>query len=443
MPSWGRPSGRQSGHNIGLILTGTQNNFLLLLDYGRLEKDVKTVISAASTRAEDRGETTALMEPLLIAEGSRHRTGLTDFAVELAARSAGFTRSLPPGVRPALGTLVRVTSCYYSNLIEGHDTHPVDIERALKGDYSAEPEKRSLQLEAEAHIAVQEWIDGGGIEGRAATGASLMEIHPPILRATPRRTAAGRTAGHNRAPSGRPWCATRTTCAGRRAHPGESGRGAAVPGPVRSCLQQSWQSRHDPGFRRRASPLAVDSPVPRRQRACRSPAVPRHAAGRSRYRRCLVHRTGPRAQCRKLQDVTCRLRRASPQRPRWTRRLERRGVGGIHSVLSPSVHRSDEIHGELDGPGPAADPNPDLGRRGSAGRRPAAKIWRRARGGSIPGGTAAWRCCCNPGDPGETGTPGDRCTAGGRNIGVGKFACTSAIGFSGKARLALDAWIVS
>ena len=142
-----------------------------------MEKDVKTVISAASTRAEDRRETTALMEPLLIAEGSRHRTGLTDFTVELAARSAGFTRSLPPGVHRALGTLVRATSCYYSNLIEGHDTHPVDIERALKGDYSAEPEKRSLQLEAEAHIAVQEWIDGGGIEGRAATAASLMEIH--------------------------------------------------------------------------------------------------------------------------------------------------------------------------------------------------------------------------------------------------------------------------
>ena len=29
-------------------------------------------------------------------------------------------------------------NCYYSNLIEGHDTHPVDIERALKNDYSAE-----------------------------------------------------------------------------------------------------------------------------------------------------------------------------------------------------------------------------------------------------------------------------------------------------------------
>jgi hypothetical protein len=31
---------------------------------------------------------------------------------------------------------------YYSNLIEGHNTHPIDIERALEGDYSAIQEAR-------------------------------------------------------------------------------------------------------------------------------------------------------------------------------------------------------------------------------------------------------------------------------------------------------------
>ena len=141
------------------------------------EKDIEPAIPTASSKVEDRKENTALMEPLLIAEGSRHRTGLTDLAVELAARSAGFTRSLPQGVHTALATLLRTMNCYYSNLIEGHNTHPVDIERALKGDYSTEPEIRSLQLEAEAHIAVQEWIDDGGIEGRAVTAGALMEIH--------------------------------------------------------------------------------------------------------------------------------------------------------------------------------------------------------------------------------------------------------------------------
>ena len=139
----------------------------------------------ASGKVEDRGENAALMEPLLIAEGSRHRTGLTDLALELAARSAGFSRSLPQGVHAALATLVRAMSCYYSNLIEGHDTHPVDIERALKGDYSTEPEMRNLQVEAEAHIAVQEWIDSSGLKGRAATVGGLMEIHRRLCEPLP------------------------------------------------------------------------------------------------------------------------------------------------------------------------------------------------------------------------------------------------------------------
>ncbi len=92
-------------------------------------------------------------------------------------RAAGFRRSLPEGVLAALADLVRAMNCYYSNLIEGHNTHPVDIERALKNDYSAEPEKRNLQREARAHIAVQQWIDGGGLRGRAATTGGLIEVH--------------------------------------------------------------------------------------------------------------------------------------------------------------------------------------------------------------------------------------------------------------------------
>jgi len=125
----------------------------------------------------DRKEAVALMEPLLIAEGSRHRGELTDLAIEIAARSAGFRRSLPDGVRTALADLVRAMNCYYSNLIEGHDTHPVDIERALKNDYSNDPRKRDLQLEAKAHITVQQWIDAGGLAGRPLLLAGIEEIH--------------------------------------------------------------------------------------------------------------------------------------------------------------------------------------------------------------------------------------------------------------------------
>ena len=117
------------------------------------------------------------MEPMLLGEGSRHRTPLTDLAVELAGKSAGFRRSLPDGVLAALADLVRAMNCYYSNLIEGHDTHPVDIERALRNDYSADAGQRNLQLEARAHIAVQEWIDGSGLKGRAPSVDGLIETH--------------------------------------------------------------------------------------------------------------------------------------------------------------------------------------------------------------------------------------------------------------------------
>ncbi len=127
--------------------------------------------------AEDRGEAVSLMEPLLIGEGSRHRGGLTDLAIELAQKAAGFRSSLPPSLLASLADLVRAMNCYYSNLIEGHDTHPVDIERALKEDYSQDARQRDLQLEARAHIAVQKWVDEGGVRGRALTTEGLCEIH--------------------------------------------------------------------------------------------------------------------------------------------------------------------------------------------------------------------------------------------------------------------------
>jgi len=127
--------------------------------------------------AIDRDESITLMEPLQIGERSSHRPALTELALELAAKSEGFRRSLPEGVVLALAELVRSMNCYYSNLIEGHDTHPVDIERAMREDYSDEPRKRDLQQEARAHVLVQAWIDSGGLAERAATVEGICEIH--------------------------------------------------------------------------------------------------------------------------------------------------------------------------------------------------------------------------------------------------------------------------
>src|SRR5208282_1678402 len=85
---------------------------------------------------------------------------LESLAIELPLAAGRFSGRLAPRVRMAIGELVRSMNCYYSNLIEGHDTHPHDIDRALAADYSTNPEKRALQLEARAHIEVQRMIDG-------------------------------------------------------------------------------------------------------------------------------------------------------------------------------------------------------------------------------------------------------------------------------------------
>jgi len=139
----------------------------------------------ADIKAADRGEITPKMEPLLIGGDSRHRAALTDLALELAQKSAGLRRSLPSSLLASLADLVRAMNCYYSNFIEGHNTHPVDIERALHNDYSHDTRKRDLQLEARAHIAVQAWIDGGGLKGRALTTAGICEIHRRFCEALP------------------------------------------------------------------------------------------------------------------------------------------------------------------------------------------------------------------------------------------------------------------
>ena len=133
----------------------------------------------------DREEAVTMMEPLLISGTSKHRGPLNDLALELAVQSARFKGSLPKYAQHSLATLVRAMNCYYSNLIEGHDTHPVDIERALKNDYSQNTRQRNLQLEAKAHITVQRWIDEGGLKDHAASYDGLREIHKRFCELLP------------------------------------------------------------------------------------------------------------------------------------------------------------------------------------------------------------------------------------------------------------------
>jgi Fic family protein len=114
---------------------------------------------------------------LLPSEGHPAWRGLRDFAFTLGEDAAGLAGRLAPGTATAVGDLVRGMSCYYSNLIEGHDTRPLDIERALHADFATEPKRRDLQLEAAAHIAVQAAIDTNAIDTSQPLSALATELH--------------------------------------------------------------------------------------------------------------------------------------------------------------------------------------------------------------------------------------------------------------------------
>ena len=143
------------------------------------------------TPRDDREPVTS-MEPMLPSAGGTHRRRLEDLAVDLTARAHGLAAQLHPNVRVEVGTLVRSMNCYYSNLIEGHNTHPIDIDRALRADYSADAAKRALQLEARAHIEVQTMLDGGpgtapppGLEGPATSSAFIQALHREFCQRLP------------------------------------------------------------------------------------------------------------------------------------------------------------------------------------------------------------------------------------------------------------------
>jgi Fic family protein len=115
-------------------------------------------------------ESVQRIEPARLEEAGE---AIGDVVAELSAASATLARALHPRTAANLAVLVRLMNAYYSNLIEGHNTRPRDIERALAGDLEKDPERRNLQLEAAAHVRVQAQIDALAGDGRSPEPASV------------------------------------------------------------------------------------------------------------------------------------------------------------------------------------------------------------------------------------------------------------------------------
>src|SRR5438034_6079620 len=97
---------------------------------------------------------------------------IADVTTEVAAAAATLGSALHPRTAANLADLVRIMNTYYSNLIEGHDTRPRDIERALAGELDRDEGRRNLQIEAAAHVRVQAEIEAMAREARLQEPAS-------------------------------------------------------------------------------------------------------------------------------------------------------------------------------------------------------------------------------------------------------------------------------
>ena len=113
---------------------------------------------------------------------------VADAIVALSSASAVLGARLHPATAANLSDLVRLMNCYYSNLIEGHNTRPRDIERALAGDLDEDEGRHNLQIEAAAHVRLQEKIDRLAAEDRLPEPAScnfIRWLHAEFYRDAP------------------------------------------------------------------------------------------------------------------------------------------------------------------------------------------------------------------------------------------------------------------
>ena len=115
-------------------------------------------------------ETPSRIEPCFLEQMG---PDLVDLIAELSAAAERLGHGLHPRTAANLAELVRIMNCYYSNLIEGHDTTPREIEQALAGELVAEGERRNLQVEAAAHIRLQREIDRRHAAGALPEPASV------------------------------------------------------------------------------------------------------------------------------------------------------------------------------------------------------------------------------------------------------------------------------
>jgi len=84
---------------------------------------------------------------------------LLSMAEELCIKSATLAGSYAPQVTYAIKELLRKVNSYYSNQIESEGTHPIDIDKATREEFSSNSKEKQLQQLSLVHIEVQKYVE--------------------------------------------------------------------------------------------------------------------------------------------------------------------------------------------------------------------------------------------------------------------------------------------
>ena len=124
----------------------------------------------------------AQMEPLL--PGEHRLGGLLEQAHDLVRSADQLAGKCQPGALDGLRGLLRAMNSYYSNRIESQHTLPVEIEQALRNEYSADADKARRQRLALAHMATEQamerhWTNWGA--SAVWSGQMVRDIHQDLF----------------------------------------------------------------------------------------------------------------------------------------------------------------------------------------------------------------------------------------------------------------------
>jgi len=103
---------------------------------------------------------------------------LLSMAEDLCIKSATLAGSHAPQVLYGIKELLRKVNSYYSNQIESEGTHPIDIDKATRQEFSSDSKEKQLQQLSIVHIEVQKYVEKYFNDGQTPFhSAFILDVH--------------------------------------------------------------------------------------------------------------------------------------------------------------------------------------------------------------------------------------------------------------------------